>query len=239
MPKIVFTGGGSAGHVTLNLALIPWFIKNGWEISYIGSHNGMEKELISKFKEVKYYSITTGKLRRYFSWQNFLDMIKIPFGCIEACYLIHKINPDIIFIMHPEDNHIEHVECAHTAREAIFAAAVDGYIPNEIYSFATGPKQSMCYFEPDIYIDVEEKLDDIKRVFLNFCAENANGERLWNSERISKEYRGLECGLKYADGFKIIKYPSGSNDFLLRQAFGDKFRWAGNKMYYIGSKLFL
>ena len=54
MPKIVFTGGGSAGHVTLNLALIPWFIKNGWEISYIGSHNGMEKELISKFKEVKY-----------------------------------------------------------------------------------------------------------------------------------------------------------------------------------------
>ena len=97
MPKIVFTGGGSAGHVTLNLALIPWFIKNGWEVSYIGSHNGMEKELVKKFKEVKYYSITTGKLRRYFSWQNFIDMIKIPFGCIEACLLVHKINPDIIF----------------------------------------------------------------------------------------------------------------------------------------------
>jgi LmbE family N-acetylglucosaminyl deacetylase len=153
--------------------------------------------------------------------------------------VIRDINPDIIFIMHPEDNHIEHVECAHTAREAIFAAAVDGYIPNEIYSFATGPKQSMCYFEPDIYIDVEEKLDDIKRVFLNFCAENANGERLWNSERVSKEYRGLECGLKYADGFKITKYPSGSNDFLLREVLCDKFRWAGNKMYYIGSKMFL
>ena len=97
----------------------------------------------------------------------------------------------------------------------------------------------MCYFEPDIYIDVEEKLDDIKKVLTNFCAENANGERLWNSERVSKEYRGLECGLKYADGFKIIKYPSGSNDFLLREVLCDNFRWAGNKMYYIGSKMFL
>ena len=97
MPKIVFTGGGSAGHVTLNLALIPHFIKQRWEVSYIGSRNGMEKELVEKFKEVKYYSITTGKLRRYFSWQNFIDMIKIPFGCIEACILIHKLNPDIIF----------------------------------------------------------------------------------------------------------------------------------------------
>lgn len=97
MPKILFTGGGSAGHVTLNLALIPHFINQGWEVCYIGSHNGMEKELISKIKEVKYYSITTGKLRRYFSWQNFIDMIKIPYGCLEACFLVHKLNPDIIF----------------------------------------------------------------------------------------------------------------------------------------------
>ena len=97
MPKIVFTGGGSAGHVTLNLALIPHFINQGWEVCYIGSHNGMEKELVSKIKEVKYYSITTGKLRRYFSWQNFIDMIKIPYGCLEACFLVHKLNPDIIF----------------------------------------------------------------------------------------------------------------------------------------------
>lgn len=97
MPKIVFTGGGSAGHVTLNLALIPTFIEQGWEIHYIGSHNGMEKELINQLPNVSYHSITTGKLRRYFSWQNFLDMIKIPYGCLEAIYLVHKLNPDIIF----------------------------------------------------------------------------------------------------------------------------------------------
>lgn len=97
MPKIVFTGGGSAGHVTLNLALIPYFLENGWTVEYIGSKNGMEQDLIKKFPEVKYYSIPTGKLRRYFSWQNFLDMIKIPLGCLSATYLVHKLNPDIIF----------------------------------------------------------------------------------------------------------------------------------------------
>ena len=97
MPKIVFTGGGSAGHVTLNLALIPWFIKQGYKIDYIGSQTGMEKDLVQQYKEVTYYPITTGKLRRYFSMQNFIDMIKIPFGCLQAIYLIHKLNPDIIF----------------------------------------------------------------------------------------------------------------------------------------------
>ncbi len=153
--------------------------------------------------------------------------------------VIRDIKPDIIFIMHPHDNHIEHVECAKTARDAIFAAAVDGIVANEIYSYETAPKQTMCYFEPDVYVNVEDKLDDIKKVFLNFNAENANGEWLWNSAQIKKGFRGLECGFKYADGFKIIKYPTGGNDFLLRSVLGDKFRWAGTNMYYVGSKLFL
>lgn len=97
MPKIIFTGGGSAGHVTLNLALIPYFIKQGWQVDYIGSAEGMEKDLIKKFPEVKYHSVATGKLRRYFSLKNLTDMIKIPLGCIEATWLVHKINPDVIF----------------------------------------------------------------------------------------------------------------------------------------------
>lgn len=97
MPKIVFTGGGSAGHVTLNLALIPYFIEKGYQIDYIGSIGGMEQELVKKFPEVTYHSVLTGKLRRYFSMQNVLDMAKIPLGCIEATWLVHKLNPDIIF----------------------------------------------------------------------------------------------------------------------------------------------
>ena len=97
MPKIIFTGGGSAGHVTLNLALIPYFIEQGWQVDYIGSKDGMEKDLIANIPEVRYHSVLTGKLRRYFSWQNFLDMVKIPLGCLQATALVRKINPDVIF----------------------------------------------------------------------------------------------------------------------------------------------
>ena len=95
--KIIFTGGGSAGHVTLNLALIPIFLQQKWKVVYIGSYNGIEKELIAKIPEVKYVPILTGKLRRYFSWQNFLDMIKIPFGMLQAIWIVFKQKPDVVF----------------------------------------------------------------------------------------------------------------------------------------------
>ncbi|VEP12722.1 hypothetical protein H1P_1610002 [Hyella patelloides LEGE 07179] len=64
--KILLTGGGSAGHITVNLALIPMLIGSGWEIIYLGSFDGIEQELISNIPEVTYYGISTGKLRRYF-----------------------------------------------------------------------------------------------------------------------------------------------------------------------------
>ncbi len=95
--KIIFTGGGSAGHVTLNLALIPIFLQAGWKVVYIGSYNGIEKELIEKISDVKYIPILTGKLRRYFSWQNFIDIIKIPLGILQAIWIIFKQKPDIVF----------------------------------------------------------------------------------------------------------------------------------------------
>ncbi|SDW57383.1 UDP-N-acetylglucosamine--N-acetylmuramyl-(pentapeptide) pyrophosphoryl-undecaprenol N-acetylglucosamine transferase [Marininema mesophilum] len=59
--RIVFTGGGSAGHVMVNLVLIPKFIEEGWEVHYIGSENGIEKQLMTSFPSVQYYSISTGK----------------------------------------------------------------------------------------------------------------------------------------------------------------------------------
>ena len=77
MSKIIFTGGGSAGHVTLNLALIPYFLQKGWDVVYIGSKTGIEKDLIKKFDNVKYYAIETGKLRRYFSWPALPPPVKI------------------------------------------------------------------------------------------------------------------------------------------------------------------
>ena len=97
MKKIIFTGGGSGGHVTLNLGLIPLFLQDGWEVIYIGSKNGIENELIGKIDGVKYYAIATGKLRRYFSWENFKDAMRVPLGVAQAWNIIRKEKPSVIF----------------------------------------------------------------------------------------------------------------------------------------------
>ena len=95
--KILFTGGGSGGHVTLNLSLIPEFLKNGWKVVYIGSKTGIERELVCKISGVRYYAIETGKLRRYFSVENVKDMFKVPVGIWQATKIIFEEKPNIIF----------------------------------------------------------------------------------------------------------------------------------------------
>lgn len=96
MKKIVLTGGGTAGHVTPNIALLPHLKEAGFEVSYIGSYDGIEKRLISDFK-IPYYGIATGKLRRYFSVQNFTDPFKVVKGFGEAKSILKKIKPDVVF----------------------------------------------------------------------------------------------------------------------------------------------
>lgn len=98
MKKIVFTGGGTVGHVTLNLLLIPRFLKEGWEVHYIGDKNGIEHEQIVQFGlDVTFHSIATGKLRRYFSWQNALDVFKVGFGVLQSLAILLKIRPQALF----------------------------------------------------------------------------------------------------------------------------------------------
>ncbi len=94
--KIVLTGGGTAGHVTPNMALIPELKARGFEISYIGSHSGIEKKLIADYN-IPYYSISTGKLRRYFDPKNFTDPFRVMKGFVEARGLLKRIKPDVIF----------------------------------------------------------------------------------------------------------------------------------------------
>ena len=96
MKRIVLTGGGTAGHVTPNIALIPKLQELGYELHYIGSYEGIEKELIKPLG-LPYHGISSGKLRRYFSLQNFTDPFRVLKGFVEARGLIKKINPDIIF----------------------------------------------------------------------------------------------------------------------------------------------
>ncbi|MBQ7429075.1 MAG: undecaprenyldiphospho-muramoylpentapeptide beta-N-acetylglucosaminyltransferase [Butyrivibrio sp.] len=94
--KIVLTGGGSAGHVTPNIALIPALKEKGYEIYYIGSYNGIEKKLIADYG-IPYYGIATGKLRRYFDPKNFSDPFRVMKGFGEAKKILKEIQPDIVF----------------------------------------------------------------------------------------------------------------------------------------------
>lgn len=96
MKKIVLTGGGTAGHVTPNIALLPALSEAGYEVSYIGSKNGMEKELIEN-TGTAYYGISSGKLRRYFDWKNFSDPFRVVAGYFEARSLLKKIRPNVVF----------------------------------------------------------------------------------------------------------------------------------------------
>lgn len=96
MKKIILTGGGTAGHVTPNIALLPALKEAGYEVEYIGSYNGMEKELIEK-EGIPYHGISSGKLRRYFDWKNFSDPFRVIHGYGQARSLIKRIKPAIIF----------------------------------------------------------------------------------------------------------------------------------------------
>lgn len=96
MKKIVLTGGGTAGHVTPNIALIPHLKELGYEVSYIGSYEGMERGLIEKLG-IPYYGISTGKFRRYASLKNLSDPFRVLKGIFEAGRLMKEIKPDIVF----------------------------------------------------------------------------------------------------------------------------------------------
>jgi UDP-N-acetylglucosamine--N-acetylmuramyl-(pentapeptide) pyrophosphoryl-undecaprenol N-acetylglucosamine transferase len=96
MKRIVLTGGGTAGHVTPNIALLPALKREGYEVHYIGSYDGIEKKLIEELT-IPYYGISSGKLRRYFDPKNFSDPFKVVKGFFEALTLIKKLKPDVVF----------------------------------------------------------------------------------------------------------------------------------------------
>lgn len=96
MKKIVLTGGGSAGHVMPNLALVSELRQQGWELFYIGSQTGIERDLLSK-TGIPYYAISTGKLRRYLSVKNLSDPFRVVQGLFQATMLLKRLRPDLVF----------------------------------------------------------------------------------------------------------------------------------------------
>ncbi len=96
MKRIILTGGGTAGHVTPNIALMPKLKELGYDIQYIGSYDGIEKKLIEELG-IPYHGIASGKLRRYFDLKNFSDPFRVIRGFFQAKKLLKKLKPDIIF----------------------------------------------------------------------------------------------------------------------------------------------
>lgn len=96
MRKIVLTGGGTLGHVTPNIALLPALKAANYEVIYIGSNYGMEKEIIKKHN-IKYFGISSGKFRRYFSLKNFTDPFRVIKGFFEAKKILQNEKPNLVF----------------------------------------------------------------------------------------------------------------------------------------------
>ncbi|MCE4957015.1 undecaprenyldiphospho-muramoylpentapeptide beta-N-acetylglucosaminyltransferase [Macrococcoides caseolyticum] len=96
--KIAFTGGGTIGHVAVNMALIPKALSQNIDCIYIGSKHGIEKDEITKqFPQIKYYGISSGKLRRYLSLENAKDIFRVQKGVLDALRVLKKEKPDIVF----------------------------------------------------------------------------------------------------------------------------------------------
>lgn len=96
MPTILFTGGGSAGHVTPNIALIDYYQRQKWNIAYVGSQEGIEAQLIKPLN-IPYYAINCGKLRRYWDWRNFIMPFQVLHGIGQSISICRRLKPDVIF----------------------------------------------------------------------------------------------------------------------------------------------
>lgn len=95
--KIVLTGGGTAGHCYPNLALVPLLRESGYDITYLGSYDGIERSLVETYGGISYFGIATGKLRRYFDLKNFTDPFRVIKGFIEARHILKVVSPDMVF----------------------------------------------------------------------------------------------------------------------------------------------
>jgi len=94
--RIVLTGGGTAGHITPHLALLPRLRAQGFDIHYLGTRHGMEFALIER-EGVPFHAISAGKLRRYFDWKNLSDLLRIGKGFVQALEILRRLRPDVVF----------------------------------------------------------------------------------------------------------------------------------------------
>lgn len=149
--------------------------------------------------------------------------------------IIRDYSPDICFIHWPNDNHIEHREAARVSEKALCLAHVWGSKVKEIYAFEAGADQTSDYFKPDFFIEIDDVMDTLHKSLMCFNQNTANGRGLCHYKDMLAKYRGSQCLKNYAEAFKIVKFPDGSDDFIIRNLLSDYFHWNGNGMYPSGA----
>ena len=97
MKRIILTGGGTAGHVSPNQALIPFLLEAGWDVHYIGTAGGIERTLIEPMEGVTYHAVQSGKLRRYFDVRNFTDPFRVLAGIFQSIAIVARLRPNVLF----------------------------------------------------------------------------------------------------------------------------------------------
>lgn len=155
--KIILTGGGTAGHVTPNIALLKGLKEMGFdEIHYIGSIDGIEKNLMAEYPEVKYHSIRTGKFRRYLSLKNLTDPFRVIAGYGDAKKIIKEVKPDVVFskggfVAVPV------VFAAHSKKVPVVAHESD-ITPGLANKLSKGKASKICLNFPDTLKEIPEPL---------------------------------------------------------------------------------
>ena len=97
MKTAVFTGGGTAGHVLPAVPVIRALQRRGVEVVFIGGADGLEQRYLEGLRNVRYFGIASGKLRRYWSWQNLTDVARVLRGIWQSLRLLGRIRPEVVF----------------------------------------------------------------------------------------------------------------------------------------------
>ena len=181
MKKIVLTGGGTAGHVTPNLALLPSLKQAGYDISYIGSLTGIEKQLIEE-AGIPYYGISTGKLRRYLSLKNLSDPFRVVKGLNEAGALLRDLKPDVIF---SKGGYVS---------VPVVLAASRLRIPSVIHEsdMTPGLANRICFpYATKICCNFPETIDSLPKNKAVLTGSPIRQELFWGDKQKAKEFCGF------------------------------------------------
>ena len=144
--------------------------------------------------------------------------------------------PNIVFIHWPKDFHIEHQMAAAMSYKALCLAHVNRCVFNEVYAFEASIHQTGRFFNPEILVNIGDVRKQLEESILCFDQNTARGAGVWNCHIKQAECLATEIGWQAAEAFRVVKFPNGSDDFLLRRLLGDRFRWAGNGMYPAGAE---